>query len=428
MTTPKKKGGSYIEENELLRFLLERDKINIDDALKDFETMKREKILKQHDEKYGVWKATDGRYKTKLPDGSKYGKLVAKSTLENLENCIVEFYTANEKKADTLEALYPDWIEYKRKESSLANANKLQWVWNTYFKDSNISKMRIKDIKTITVKKFALDTVDKFKLTKKKYTEFKTALNSILDYAIECELVTVNVSRNVRQLNKHKFAPTVEKDVTEQIYIDNEEQNLINVALKQYEKTKNTAYLAVCMNFYLGLRVGELVALRVDDFSKNAVSIKRQEVKSYIVVDGESHRNGYEIANYTKTEEGTRTIICVSKAKEYFDMIVKANKEHGFEGGYLLINDKGERMHDFSVNNVLRRLNKKINTTQKGNHKIRKTCISNLANSGVLTDEDIMKFAGHNDFATTKTYYIFRKEEDKQDAFEKALVAKNKAI
>lgn len=68
--------------------------------------------------------------------------------------------------------------------------------------------MRIKDIKTITVKKFPLDTIDKFKLTKKKYTEFKTALNSILDYAIECELITVNVSRNVRQINKHKFAPT----------------------------------------------------------------------------------------------------------------------------------------------------------------------------------------------------------------------------
>ena len=207
MTTPKRKGGSYIEEKDFLKFIAERDKINIDDALKDFETMKREKILEQHKKNYRVWQAKDGRYKTKLPDGSQYGKLIAKSTLENLENCIVDYYTANEKKADTLEALYPDWIEYKRKESSLANANKLQWVWNTYLKDSSISKMRIKDIKTITVKKFALDTIDKFKLTKKKYTEFKTALNSILDYAIECELITVNVSRNVRQINKHKFSP-----------------------------------------------------------------------------------------------------------------------------------------------------------------------------------------------------------------------------
>ena len=69
--------------------------------------------------------------------------------------------------------MYPDWIEYKRKESSLANANKLQWVWNTYLIDSSISKMRIKDIKTITVKKFALDTIDKFKLTKKNIQNLK---------------------------------------------------------------------------------------------------------------------------------------------------------------------------------------------------------------------------------------------------------------
>lgn len=168
--------------------------------------------------------------------------------------------------------------------------------------------------------------------------------------------------------------------------------------------------------------------MRVDDFTKNSVSIKRQEVKSYNVVDGESHRNGYEIANHTKTEECTRTIICVSEAMRFYNMIIKANKERGFENGYLLVNADGERMHDFAVNNVLRRLNKKINTTQKGNHKIRKTCISNLVKSGVLTDEDIMKFAGHTDFATTKNYYIFRKEENKQDAFEQALVTKNKAI
>lgn len=419
---------TYIAEDELLHFLLERDKHNIDDALKDFETMKREKILKQHKEKYKVWQASDGRYKTKLPDGSKYGKLIAKSTLEHLENCIVDFYESNDKKTDTLEALYPRWIEYKRKESSLANANKLQWVWNTYFKGSNISKMHIKNIRTITVKEFVLDTIDKFKLNKKKYTELKTALNSILDYAIECELINVNVARNVRQINKHKFSQTAKKDITEQIYIDEEEQNIIGIALKQYEKTKNTAYLTVCMNFYLGLRVGELVALRVDDFSKNSVSIKRQEIKCYQVVDGEIHRYGYEIADYTKTTESTRSIVCVSEARRFFDMIIKANQERGFKGGYLLVNDDGERMHDFSINNVLRRLNKKINTTQKGNHSIRKTCISNLANSGVLTDEDIMKFAGHNNFATTRTYYIFRKEENKQDAFEQALVTKNRAI
>ena len=37
-----------------------------------------------------------------------------------------------------------------------------------------------------------------------------------------------------------------------------------------------------------------------------------------------------------------------------------------------------ELLHDFTINNVLRRLNRQIGTPQKGNHSIRKTCISNM--------------------------------------------------
>lgn len=414
-----------IEKNtaDILNYLMERVNLELDDVLKDMDTMKRDTILKQHKQNYKVWQAEDGRWKTKLPDGSKYGKLIAKSTLENLEKCIVDFYKASEEATDTLQALYPKWIEYKRAETSDGNANKLQWVWNTYYNGTDFAKKHIKDIKTITAKQFSLEIIEKHKLTARKYKEFKTVMNSMLDYAVELEMVSLNVARNVRSINKHKFANEVEKTIEQQIYVKDEKNNIIALALQQYKKTKNTAYLAVCMNFYLGLRVGELVALRTDDFSKNLLTIQRQEIKTYEVIDGVSHRSGYEIADYTKTKESTRTILCVSEAQKYCQMIVKANEERGFKNGYLLLNDKGERMHDHSINNVLRRLNKKIATSQKGNHSIRKTCFSTMAKSKLLSDEEIMKFAGHNDYATTKTYYIFDEEtpEDKKEAFEKAL-------
>lgn len=412
-----------INENELLQFLLKRANLNIDDVLKDVETMRRDTILKQHKETYKVWQAEDGRWKTKLPDGSKYGKLVAKSTLENLENCIVDFYKANEEDTDTLTALYPEWIEYKRKESSPANATKLQWVWDTYYKDSNIAKMKIKDIKTLTVKNFALDMIEKHGLTRKKYLEMKTVINLMLNYAVELEIVSLNVARNVRGINKHKYKQENKKSVNEQIFVGSEKKEIINLALAQYKKTNNTAYLAVCLNFYLGLRVGELVALHTNDFSDGHVSIHCEEIKHYCVIDGRSHRDGYEIADYTKTEKSTRNIICVSEAQKYYNMIVKANEARGFKGGFLLVDDNGNRMHDFAVNNVLRRLNKKIETPQKGNHSIRKTCISNMAESKLLTNEEIMDFAGHTNYATTRTYYIFSEltPEDRKEAYEKAL-------
>ena len=126
---------------ELLNNLPKRDNLNVDDVLKELDDMRRDTILKQHKENYKVWQAKDGRWKTKLPDGSKYGKLVAKATLENLENFIVDYYKAMCEEQETLQAIYPKFIEYKYLSSDKGTANKMQWVWNTYYKNSSIIRI-----------------------------------------------------------------------------------------------------------------------------------------------------------------------------------------------------------------------------------------------------------------------------------------------
>ena len=92
----------------------------------------------------------------------------------------------------------------------------------------------------------------------------------------------------------------------------------------------------------------------------------------------------------------------------------------------LLLNKNGERMKNDAINNVLRRLNRMIETPQKGNHSIRKTCISNMGESRLLSDEEIRKFAGHKDFATTEKYYmhVTTSIENRSDAYEKAINSK----
>ena len=72
------------------------------------------------------------------------------------------------------------------------------------------------------------------------------------------------------------------EELEEQIFMGREETSVIELAMKQYKKTKNVAYLAIGVNFTFGLRVGELVALKKEDFSQNIVHIQRQEVKKYI--------------------------------------------------------------------------------------------------------------------------------------------------
>lgn len=107
-------------------------------------------------------------------------------------------------------------------------------------------------------------------------------------------------------------------------------------------------------------------------------------------------------------------------------MIVNANEQKGFQSEYLLLDKDGNRIKNDAINNVLRRLNRMIGTTQKGNHSIRKTCISNMGETKALTDEEIRVFAGHKDFTTTEKYYMHTTTsiENRSDAYEKAINSK----
>ncbi len=422
----------HISKDEALTQFDKLVKLNtIDDVLDDILTMEKEYYLEQHP--YEIYYSEhDKRYRTYLPpkkDGEKRKPITA-VTKENLENKIAAYYKQMEEKpsvVDTFEKLYPLFLDYKGKETSLANAHKLNWVWETYYKDDDIVKCKFSEITVIMLKTWFLDKIAEHKLTSRKYKEMKSIMNMLYDFAIESNLTNRNVSRVIHGISYKKYAVEHEKAPTEQVYVNDEEEKIIKMALEQYERTKNTAYLGVCLNFTLALRVGEVVALKTSDFSETKVHIQRTEIKHYDKLDnGKIIRNGYEVVSHGKTPNAVRELPLTGISKEFLSMIVKANEERNFYSEYLLLDKDGERMHNDAINNVLRRLNRMIKTTQKGNHSIRKTCISNMGESGALSNEEIRTFAGHKDFSTTEKYYMHATTsiENRADAYEKAINSK----
>lgn len=400
-----------ILEKSVVYEAVETGIINIADVLEKVENMKNKEILEQHEQFCNIWQASDGRYKTKLPDESKPNgkKLIAKTSKEDLENFIVKWYRDKQEKKEnprTMKALYQEWLAYKANDTSKANANKLQWTWNKYYLDSDIVTLNLEIIDVITIKTWFLKTIEKHQLSNRQYKELKSVANMIFDYAVEKRIVTTNVARNVHGISSKKFTESRKKEPAEQVYMNDEVRLIIQQAESQYAKTHNTAYLAVCLNFSLGLRVGEIVALQAEDFSESNVKICKQEVKNYYADEtGKLHREGYGVVPYTKTESGMRSLYLSVYSKKYLSMILKHNKDNGFNSNYLFLDKNGNRIHDYAVNNVPRRLNKQIDTMQKGNHSIRKTVISEMLKSNSLTTVEVRNYAGHKDFTTTERYY-----------------------
>ena len=416
---------------EMLNFVMEQANLNMDDVLKKMNDMRRDKILKQHKEKYNVWLASDGRWKTKLPTDTGKDILIAKTTLENLENSIVKHYKSlEEPETDTLKAIYSKFIEYKCLSCCKATANKLQWVWNTYYKDSDIVNVKFQKMTVGYITDWLLKLIDERQLEKKRYTEIKGLLNQLYDYCIRHDLVQINLPRQIHLPSKNIFSEPDPKPEEEIIYSIETKREVIYEALSQFEKTKNTAYLAICLNFNLGLRVGELVALRESDIDGDIIHITKGEVKTYIKDEnGVLHANGFEVAKHPKTDAGIRDLPLTPDAKKYIKMAIDENKANGrSDEDYIFLDQKrGKRMHEYAVNNVLRRCNGVRNEKDRfiisgkpsGNHAIRKTCISDLHDSQSLPDRMISDFAGHKDISTTQKHYIHTvtKLSEKADVF-----------
>lgn len=349
--------GVKCTKEELLE-ATERAMISKNDVLKELELMRREKILLQHTEKYKIWLADDGRWKTKIPDGSKYWKLVARATKENLENYIVDFYKAKEETDKvTMATIYPNFLEYKYLSSEKGTANKLQWVWNTYYKGSTIIKVELSKMTVGDLSDWLLKLIDERDLTKKKYVEVKGLMNQLYDYCISHNMVQINLPRQIAMPSKNVFFEAKAKPEEEIIYSSATKSEVIKKALAQFEKTKNTAYLAICLNFNLGLRIGELVALRESDIDGDTIHISRGEVKNYTKDEnGKIVRNGYKVAQHPKTDAGIRTLVLTPDAKKYIKMALDENKANRRNNeDYIFVSKSGERMHEYAVNNVLRR-------------------------------------------------------------------------
>lgn len=410
--------------------------ITSDDVSEQLEYMtKREMILNRQKKFCGIWLASDGRYKTKVPTADGGRKLIAKPTQENLENYIVEYYKKLDKKPakPCMRSIYPEWIDYKSKETSYANACNIQSRWKRYFEKSSIIDIPFEKLTTGAIKRWCVDVIAEMHLTDRQFKDLKSIMNMIFDYAVSFDIIQINLSRQVRGFSDKNFKQEKEKPVDEIVYNADAKHSVIKEAMEQFLKTQNIAYIAVCLNFSLGLRVGELVALRMSHINENGtVTICQEETKTYHKdANGTIHRDGYEIVNHTKTLSGNRRLILTPKARKYINMAVRYNEANGFKDeDFIFLDKSGKRIHDHAINNVLRRLNGVRNEKDafviegrpSGNHSIRRTTISELHEAMVISEDTLKTFAGHKDISTTQKCYIHQTKDITEYAEEFAKV------
>lgn len=378
--------------------------------------MTKENFVKER-HPYSISSRKDGRFITTVRKEDEKRQQIAAPSYVELISKLYDYY--NDRKSDyTISDLYELWVEKRKKQSvegiiDVKTVKRDEQHWRKYYADNKLVTIPIKKITTRMLNDFLNDSVTTFKLSRKEFNNMKTILHAVFQIALDKELVLVNPL-----LNAHtdiKFRSIQKKKDGSKLYLDKEK-----VAFEKslYQKKTIEAY-SILLDFQIGTRVGELVALEKEDILDDEVYIHKTEIVDEEIVDGAYVRKGYKVVEYVKHDisSGYRTIPLSKKAIKILEEIKKLSPD----SKYSFTQSNGERMTSRSFNYWLKKYCKEAGVPFKSSHCIRRTFASRLYAEGMPLEE-IRVYMGHEDTETTKSYiYNFNEIEKNRAYMDKAL-------
>ena len=414
------------EEVELLKSCVASGIIDLNEVRNKNTAMKKTEILIAHEEYCKIWQASDGRWKTKIPDATKKGgyRLIAKSSKENLENAIIEHYKAleAEKKKDsiTLATLYPLWKEQQvNKGRSSRTIRIYDEVWKKYYHNDDIVNRTLKELTVADLEDWCNALITTYNMSKKKFFNVTVIIRGCFKMAYKKRIVSVNEFDTI-EIEEQNFADKPVYKDTDRVFLKSEQERLVKFALQDYYAKDSVASLGIVLCFELGVRLGEVVALKWSDISYNLpdyIYIQRMESK----IERTDEQGNYlpakrVVVNHTKTKRGIRDVYLSSYAKELIEIIRNWHTRHHITSEYIFVNELGERLYSSAFAYRIENYCKHLGISVKRMHCIRRTYISKLFD-GNVNISTIQKMCGHADKQTTLNNYVYdRSDLDERNA------------
>ncbi len=348
---------------------------------------KRERIKKTH--KYAITppSESDGRWRTNFTGKDGIRKTIRAKTEEEILDKLVELYSCEENLDNrTFNDLFEEWILYK---GNFVNSNNTivrhRQRYEKYFSRSRLVNRKLNRIDGFLLEEECNRIVRDYNLSRKEWVNTKAILNGMYDYAKRMNYITVNPMPDVKIAVKYRQVN--KKTGRTQTYNTEEQKALFDYLDKLYAETGDVALMAVKLNFTMGLRVAELVALKWSDIEGNQIHVVREEVR-------DQPHNTSTVAEHTKTNSD-RFVFLVPDA-------IRILEKLPHDGEYIFTRD-GRRLTSRKINYVLEKYAERNGLETKSSHKIRKTYASRLNAKGVPMDL-IREQLGHTSLETTYSY------------------------
>lgn len=313
-------------------------------------------------------------------------------------------------KKATFAEVYREWFNMKRRLIRPQSLDRLECTWNRWYLESALSEMVVSDVTDNHVIDFLTSIIVRNgTVSYKEYARILQIVNNVLVYAKDLGVYGVGLHdwdkiKRYLPMDKLVVSAKMEDAVSNGIV----KELIYEVVNTRIYAVKQNACLVLCMNFYLGLRVGELASLtfRDFDFERGVVRIHKTESKFYNR-DESGERIGtmvYRVVDSVKTVNSVREIPLLPEVRQFYSLIKKEHELRKYDSEYLAY-DGEDTILVRSLDRTLRRLCQLCNFPYFNTHLIRKTFATRLHFSGVPT-RVISDLLGHSEIGTTENSYI----------------------
>lgn len=231
--------------------------------------------------------------------------------------------------------------------------------------------LKITDDTKETMSKY-LNHLNEKKISKRSISRHLSTMRTYYEYLKKEKIINNNIFQGIKNPKIDKKIPT---------FINHEDLNHIIHSFTQSDIGKRD-HLIVELLYATGLRVGELVNIKLKNIDFGAQSIK---------VVGKGNKERYVFYNTTTSE----------LLKDYLKIRAKTQKT---SNEYLLLNDKGNKITEAKVRQIIK--NTLIKTGIKSKitpHTFRHTFATDLLNAGADL-VNVKELLGHASLNTTSIY------------------------
>lgn len=290
------------------------------------------------------------KIKTRSDDGRKYfivnRKPISSSTYEGLIDKLYDHFFGDS--AATMETYFETWMEWREKETSVSRKTikENRFMWNSLLRNEDITLIPLKELTAKVLIIYFRNLTKGRQIIRKRFNDLKSIMNGILYLAVENDIIERNY---LRDINYKQFSYKAENTrITP--YTEDERLQIINHLGNDFYS------LAIKLDFYLILRIGELKGLRWDDISGDFLHIQRfVDDKNEIIEDIIGHAS-----------EGKRYMPLTPKAKEILAQIQALNPN----SEYIFIRNS-QPLATVTFNRRLKKCCEELGIEYRSSHKLR---------------------------------------------------------